>query len=73
MYLKHLMEKKHYRAFTAIAPDMVILDVMMPVMDGFTCLKEIRKKSDFPVLMLTAKGEDYDQVEGLQKVQMIIS
>ncbi|MBN2853166.1 MAG: response regulator transcription factor [Clostridia bacterium] len=54
------------QAFTALAPDMVILDVMMPEMDGFTCLKEIRKKSDCPVLMLTAKGEDYDQVEGLR-------
>lgn len=54
------------QAFSAISPDMVILDVMMPVMDGFACLKEIRKKSDCPVLMLTAKGEDYDQVDGLQ-------
>lgn len=54
------------KSFAAIAPDMVILDVMMPQMDGFACLKEIRKKSDCPVLMLTAKGEDYDQVEGLQ-------
>jgi two-component system response regulator ResD len=54
------------KAFTAVAPDMVILDVMMPLMDGFECLREIRKKSDCPVLMLTAKGEDYDQVEGLE-------
>jgi len=54
------------KAFTAIDPDMIILDVMMPVMNGFTCLKEIRKTSDLPVLMLTAKGEDYDQVEGLK-------
>ncbi len=54
------------KAFTAIAPDMVILDVMMPQMDGFECLREIRKKSDCPVLMLTAKGEDYDQIEGLE-------
>lgn len=54
------------KAFTAIAPDMIILDVMMPEMDGFTCLKEIRKQSDLPVLMLTAKGEEYDQLEGLK-------
>lgn len=54
------------KAFTAVAPDMVILDAMMPRMDGFECLREIRKKSDCPVLMLTAKGEDYDQVEGLE-------
>ena len=54
------------RAFIAIDPDMIILDVMMPVMNGFTCLREIRKTSDLPVLMLTAKGEDYDQIEGLK-------
>mgnify|MGYP001815601263 CR=1 FL=1 len=54
------------KAFAAIAPDMVILDVMMPEMDGFKCLKEIREQSDLPVLMLTAKGEEYDQLEGLQ-------
>jgi len=53
------------KAFDAIAPDLVILDVMMPEKDGFECLGEIRKKSECPVLMLTAKGEDYDQVEGL--------
>lgn len=47
-------------------PDMVILDVMMPVMDGFTACRQIRKVSDCPVLMLTAKGEDYDQVEGFE-------
>lgn len=54
------------KAFAAVAPDMVILDIMMPLMDGLECLREIRKKSDCPVLMLTAKGEDYDQVEGLE-------
>ena len=47
-------------------PDMVLLDVMMPEMDGFKCLKEIREQSDLPVLMLTAKGEEYDQLEGLK-------
>ena len=55
------------RAFRAMRPDMVILDVMMPVMDGFETLSEIRKSSSCPVIMLTAKGEDYDQVEGLEK------
>lgn len=53
------------KAFKAVSPDMVILDVMMPLMDGLACLKEIRSKSDCPVLMLTAKGEDYNQIEGL--------
>jgi two-component system response regulator ResD len=55
------------RAFRAIQPDMVILDVMMPVLDGFEALSEIRKSSLCPIIMLTAKGEDYDQVEGLEK------
>jgi DNA-binding response OmpR family regulator len=38
----------------------------MPAMDGFTCCKKIRAQTLCPILMLTAKGEDYDQVEGLQ-------
>lgn len=47
-------------------PHLVILDIMMPVVDGFTAAGEIRKISDCPVLMLTAKGEEYDQVEGFE-------
>lgn len=47
-------------------PDMVILDVMMPGMDGFELLKEIRKISQVPVLMLTAKGEAEDRCTGLE-------
>ena len=42
-------------------PDMIILDVMMPGIDGFTVLKEIRQISTVPVLMLTARGEDNDK------------
>lgn len=44
--------------------DLVILDVMMPVMDGWTVLREIRKISRAPVIMLTARGEEYDQLFG---------
>lgn len=47
-------------------PDMVVLDVMMPDMDGFSVLKEIRRTSRVPVLMLTARGEAEDRVEGLE-------
>nr|WP_317398591.1 response regulator transcription factor [uncultured Gemmiger sp.] len=47
-------------------PDMVVLDVMMPDMDGFSVLKEIRCTSRVPVLMLTARGEAEDRVEGLE-------
>lgn len=44
----------------------VILDVMMPGMDGFEVLKELRKKSDVPVLMLTALGDEADRIVGLE-------
>lgn len=46
-------------------PDLILLDVMMPVMDGFTACQRIREFSKCPIIMLTAKGEDYDQVNGL--------
>lgn len=46
--------------------DMVILDIMMPEMDGLTVCKEIRKKSDIPIIMVTAKGEEFDKVLGFE-------
>lgn len=46
--------------------DLVLLDVMMPGMNGFELLKKLRKDSDQPVLMLTAKGEEIDRVVGLE-------
>ncbi|MFQ3205960.1 MAG: two-component system response regulator CpxR [Glaciecola sp.] len=46
--------------------DVVLLDVMMPVLDGFETLKQIRTFSVVPVIMLTAKGEDYDRILGLE-------
>ncbi|WP_312114811.1 response regulator transcription factor [Brevibacillus reuszeri] len=47
-------------------PDVVILDVMMPQMDGFEACREIRKKWDTPIIMLTAKDEEFDRVLGLE-------
>lgn len=46
--------------------DVVILDVMMPKMNGFDALKAIRKGSDTPVIMLTARGDDLDRILGLE-------
>jgi len=46
--------------------DAVILDVMLPGLDGFEVLKQIRRKSDVPVLMLTARGEEADRIVGLE-------
>ncbi len=48
------------------APDLVILDVMMPDMDGFEVCKEIRKNQSTPIIMLTARGELTDKVVGLE-------
>ena len=47
-------------------PDMLLLDVMMPVMDGWAVCREIRAESDVPIIMLTAKGKTADRVSGLE-------
>ncbi len=50
----------------AVLPDLVLLDVMMPDMDGFQVLRMIREVGTTPVIMLTAKGEENDKVRGLE-------
>ena len=52
--------------FRAIKPDLVLLDLMMPVMDGWSVCRAIRAESQTPVIMLTAKGETDDKVVGLK-------
>ncbi len=52
--------------FRAIHPNLVLLDVMMPVMDGWALCKAIRAESQVPVIMLTAKGETDDKIAGLK-------
>ena len=52
--------------FNAVKPDMVLLDVMMPRMDGLEVCRRIRKLGNTPVMMLTAKGETFDKVLGLE-------
>ena len=50
----------------AVHPALVILDLMMPGMDGFEVCRQIRKKSDVPILILTARKEDTDKIVGLE-------
>ena len=52
--------------FTRLPPDLMVLDVMLPGMDGFQVLKSIRKSSAIPVIMLTARDETFDKVLGLE-------
>ena len=72
------LEKEGYKCITAengkIAlkkfetdtPDLIILDIMMPEVDGWQVCREIRKSSNVPIIMLTAKGETFDKVLGLE-------
>ena len=48
------------------APDLIVLDVMLPGMDGFEILRRLRQQGRIPVLMLTARGEDVDRIVGLE-------
>ena len=77
--LQMYLEKEGYRVSTAAdggkglqtfreeKPDLVLLDLMMPVMDGWAVCKAIRAESKTPVIMLTAKGETDDKVAGLKQ------
>ena len=55
------VELCRHRAF-----DLIIMDVMMPELDGFSACREIRKTSQVPVLMLSARGEEYDRIHGFE-------
>lgn len=46
--------------------DMILMDVMMPKLDGFSAVKEIKKEKDIPVIMLSARGEEYDKLFGFE-------
>jgi DNA-binding response OmpR family regulator len=77
--LELYLEERDYRVFTATGgreglrqfyearPDLVILDIMMPRMDGWAVLERIRDMSDVPVIMLTARGQEEDRVKGLSR------
>ncbi|HHW49221.1 MAG TPA: response regulator transcription factor [Clostridiaceae bacterium] len=57
---------KAIEAFADFTPNIVILDIMLPGIDGLHVCREIRKKSNIPIIMLTAKGETFDKVLGLE-------
>lgn len=52
--------------FERVQPDLVLLDIMLPVLDGWSVCREIRSASKTPIIMLTAKGETFDKVAGLE-------
>ena len=52
--------------FNALKPDIVLLDIMLPGLDGWQVCREIRKKSNVPIIMITAKSETFDKVLGLE-------
>lgn len=53
-------------AFSSFAPNLILLDLMLPGMDGYQVCREIRQKSNVPIIMLSAKGEIFDKVLGLE-------
>ncbi len=76
--LRFSLERQGYRVLTATdgqmglrvaraeKPDLIILDVMLPGMDGFKVCRELRRESDVPVIMLTARDDETDKVVGLE-------
>ena len=53
------------KRFEIVKPDVILLDVMMPKMDGFEVCKRIRETSMVPIIMITARSDDYDKIMGL--------
>ena len=54
------------RSFDSFAPNLILLDLMLPGMDGYQVCREIRQRSNVPIIMLSAKGEIFDKVLGLE-------
>ncbi|HIS27359.1 MAG TPA: response regulator transcription factor [Candidatus Pullilachnospira intestinigallinarum] len=54
------------KAFSSFQPNLILLDLMLPGMDGYQVCREIRHKSNVPIIMLSAKGEIFDKVLGLE-------
>jgi two-component system alkaline phosphatase synthesis response regulator PhoP len=76
--LSYNLEKAHYHVLVARdgmealqiarqqSPDLIVLDLMLPGMDGLDVCREVRKAADVPIIMLTARGEEVDRVVGLE-------
>ncbi len=76
--IRTLLEKEGYTVIEATdgvhalflidktAPQLLIVDVMMPYMDGFTLAREVKRSSEVPLIFLSAKGEEWDKVQGLK-------
>lgn len=58
--------KEALAVFESEQPDLILLDIMMPEMDGFSVLRKIRETSRVPAIMMTARAEDYDKILGLE-------
>lgn len=57
--------KEAIESFNKYEPDLILLDVMMPLIDGFEVCRQIRKTSNVPIIMITARGEDFERIMGL--------
>ncbi len=76
--LEYSLARRGYRVYTAVdgpsalevarreSPDVIILDIMLPGIDGFEVCRILRRESNVPILMLTARGEEIDRVVGLE-------
>ena len=76
--LKFKLEKEGYQVHVAydgeealvkveeVKPDLILLDIMLPLKDGMEVCREVRKKYDMPIIMLTAKDSEIDKVLGLE-------
>lgn len=64
--LPYTSSKEAFDNFKKDTSSLILLDIMMPVMDGYQFLSEVRKFSNIPVIMITAKGETFDKVLGLE-------
>ena len=59
-------------AFRLLAPDLIVLDVMMPKLDGYGVCQELRKESDVPIIMLTALGDVADRIKPIRNSRFAV-